>query len=118
MSEQTLQAVVGWIDDLRSEDASTRQSAEAAILALVAGASAPVARGEDTALAVKVATLQAQVDQMRARLSELPKTSLLSTSFLARAFTVWGHVFVVQLILSIPFVIFVFAALMDEASRR
>jgi hypothetical protein len=32
----------------------------------------------------------------------LPKTSLLSPSFLQRAFAVWGHYFVAQLIISIP----------------
>jgi len=32
----------------------------------------------------------------------LPKTSLLSPNFLMRAFTVWGHYFVAQLIISIP----------------
>ena len=34
----------------------------------------------------------------------LPKTGLLSTSFIQRAFTVWGHYFVAQLIISIPIV--------------
>jgi hypothetical protein len=34
----------------------------------------------------------------------LPKTGLLSPSFIQRAFTVWGHYFVAQLIISIPFV--------------
>lgn len=32
----------------------------------------------------------------------LPKTSLLSPNFLLRAFTVWGHYFVAQLIIGIP----------------
>jgi hypothetical protein len=35
----------------------------------------------------------------------LPKTSLLSSNFLMRAFTVWGHYFVAQLIISIPITI-------------
>lgn len=34
----------------------------------------------------------------------LPKTSLISSSFLQRAFAVWGHNFVAQLIVSIPLV--------------
>ena len=34
----------------------------------------------------------------------LPKTGLISTSFFQRAFTVWGHYFVAQLIISIPIV--------------
>jgi hypothetical protein len=32
----------------------------------------------------------------------LPKTSLLSPNFLQRAFTVWGHYFVAQLIIGVP----------------
>lgn len=39
----------------------------------------------------------------------LPKTSLLSPSFLQRAFAVWGHYFVAQLIISIPFMCIYFA---------
>ncbi|GEM_PF-863681 len=35
-----------------------------------------------------------------ARLAELPKTGLLSNSFIQRAFTVWGHYFVAQFIIS------------------
>jgi hypothetical protein len=34
----------------------------------------------------------------------LPKTGLISPSFIQRAFTVWGHYFVAQLIISVPFV--------------
>jgi len=38
----------------------------------------------------------------------IPQTSLLSDSFLKRAFTIWGHNFVVSMIIAIPiwFVIF------------
>jgi hypothetical protein len=32
----------------------------------------------------------------------LPKTSLLAPNFLQRAFAVWGHYFVAQMIISIP----------------
>jgi hypothetical protein len=32
----------------------------------------------------------------------LPKTGLVSDKFLQRAFTVWGHYFVAQLIISVP----------------
>jgi hypothetical protein len=35
-------------------------------------------------------------------LPALPKTKLLAPSFLQRAFAVWGHYFVAQLIISIP----------------
>lgn len=46
----------------------------------------------------------------------LPKTSLLSPNFLLRAFTVWGHYFVAQLIISIPITIisFIIAYLMIQ----
>jgi hypothetical protein len=36
---------------------------------------------------------------------KIPKTRLLSERFITRAFAVWGHFFVAQLIISIPFVI-------------
>jgi hypothetical protein len=43
----------------------------------------------------------------------LPETGLVSDSFWVRAFTVWGHYFVAQLIIGIPmficYLIFVFA---------
>jgi hypothetical protein len=42
--------------------------------------------------------------------NDLPKTGLLSHRFLARAFTVWGHYFVAQLLISVPiFIILVLA---------
>jgi hypothetical protein len=45
----------------------------------------------------------------------LPDTGLVSDSFLTRAFTVWGHYFVAQLIIGIPlficYLIFLFAIL-------
>jgi hypothetical protein len=36
---------------------------------------------------------------------KLPNSMLLSNSFLTRAFAVWGHYFVAQLIISIPIII-------------
>ena len=39
--------------------------------------------------------------------NELPNTSLLSPSFLKRAFTVWGHYVVAQLIIVVPIYIFI-----------
>ena len=43
----------------------------------------------------------------------LPKTGLVSDSFFVRAFTVWGHYFVAQLIIGIPificYLIFLFS---------
>ena len=45
----------------------------------------------------------------------LPKTSLISDSFWIRAFAVWGHYFVAQLVIGIPmficYMIFMFAIL-------
>ena len=120
MSEQTLQEVAGWMDDLRSEDASTRKAAAAAILRLaVLTQPAPVARSvpESVGDAVLIAKLEGRVAALEKRVGALPETALLSQSFLSRAFTVWGHLFVAQLILAIPFAIFFFAALMDTASR-
>ena len=38
----------------------------------------------------------------------LPQTDLVSPSFFKRAFAVWGHVFVAQLIIGITFAIFYF----------
>ncbi|MEW6505170.1 MAG: hypothetical protein AB1457_14505 [Chloroflexota bacterium] len=35
--------------------------------------------------------------------NKLPNTSLLSPKFLTRAFAIWGHVFVAQLIIAIVF---------------
>lgn len=60
----------------------------------------------------KVQTLEAENQKLRDYLATmgadaqklLPKTSLLSTSFIQRAFAVWGHYFVAQLIISIPII--------------
>ena len=54
--------------------------------------------------------LQGQKDQLNRYLQDLggdaqkllPKTGLISPNFLQRAFTVWGHYFVAQLIISVP----------------
>jgi hypothetical protein len=61
--------------------------------------------------------LQTQKDSLNRYIHELggdaqkllPKTSLLSPNFLLRAFTVWGHYFVAQLIISIPIACLYFA---------
>ena len=60
----------------------------------------------------RVNTLESQNESLRRYITEmggdaakmLPKTGLLSSSFIQRAFTVWGHYFVAQLIISIPIV--------------
>ena len=60
----------------------------------------------------RVKTLESQNESLKRYVTELggdagkmlPKTGLLSSSFFQRAFTVWGHYFVAQLIISIPFI--------------
>jgi hypothetical protein len=60
----------------------------------------------------RIKTLETQNESLKGILSEmggdagkmLPKTGLVSTNFLWRAFTVWGHYFVAQLIISIPII--------------
>jgi hypothetical protein len=57
----------------------------------------------------RVKTLESQNDQLRSSIyqleeetpKKLPKTGLLSHRFMKRAFTVWGHNFVIQLIISL-----------------
>jgi hypothetical protein len=53
----------------------------------------------------EIETLKTKIEMLERRptQSHLPDTSLVSDSFLTRAFTVWGHYFVAQLIISIPF---------------
>lgn len=46
--------------------------------------------------------------------SELPNTSLLSDKFLTRAFTVWGHVFVAQLLIALPIYLLVVLGLLSS----
>jgi hypothetical protein len=61
-------------------------------------------------LETRLKTLEAQNETLRSYIAEqgsgasaaLPKTNLLSKNFLMRAFTVWGHMFVAQLIISAP----------------
>jgi hypothetical protein len=38
----------------------------------------------------------------------LPDTDLLSSSFIKRAFTVWGHMFVAQLLIAVPIYCLIF----------
>ncbi len=47
-----------------------------------------------------------QLEELRAL---LPNSSIISHSFLRRAFTVWGHVLVAQLMIAIPIYCLVFA---------
>lgn len=47
----------------------------------------------------------------------LPRTSLLSPSFIQRAFAVWGHYFVAQLIIGIPIACIYFVVLYLSLSQ-
>lgn len=47
--------------------------------------------------------LRARVAQLEARVSGIPNTMLLSSSFLARAFAVLGHYLVAGLMIALPF---------------
>ena len=73
-----------------------------------------------TGLETRLATLESENKTLRSQLGQikheataktfrtergLPKTGLISDSFWTRAFTVWGHYFVAQLIISVPLVI-------------
>ena len=62
------------------------------------------------ALETQNATLQQQNQALNNYIQDLggdagkmlPKTSIISPNFLQRAFAIWGHYFVAQLIISIP----------------
>jgi hypothetical protein len=63
-----------------------------------------------TSLEERIRTLENQNETLNRYLTNLggdaqrmlPKTSLISPSFIQRAFAVWGHYFVAQLIIGIP----------------
>ena len=73
----------------------------------------------------RIKTLESRNESLQRYVTELggdaqkmlPKTSLLSSSFIQRAMAVWGHYFVAQLIISIPilciYFIFVFLILQN-----
>jgi len=70
-----------------------------------------------TALEDRVRTLESQNESLKRYVTDLggdaqkmlPKTSLLSPSFIQRAFAVWGHYFVAQLIIGVPIACIYFA---------
>jgi hypothetical protein len=81
-------------------------------------------------LETRLATLESENNTLRNALSDvkhkaaaqsfkvdrgLPETGLVSDSFFIRAFTVWGHYFVAQLIIGIPmficYLIFLFTVM-------
>lgn len=72
-----------------------------------------------TALERRIVQLEEQIEKFEKQISgqqtsisnvnqRLPKTDLLSPSFLKRAFTVWGHLFVAQLLIAIPIYCLIF----------
>ena len=60
------------------------------------------------ALEKRVMTLEAQLRHLSdsvnraSAIAKLPNTAIVSPSFLSRAFAVWGHYFVAQLLIAIP----------------
>jgi len=54
----------------------------------------------------RLAILETQYQQALQRIatleSRIPNSSIMSPKFLSRAFTVWGHMIVAQLIVTIP----------------
>ena len=58
-------------------------------------------------LSTDVEILQGQLAEQRDELSNLkgqiPKTEIISPKFLNRSFAVWGHLYVANLIITIPF---------------
>lgn len=63
-------------------------------------------------LRIEVDTCREEIDQLRSRVdllerraaqwNELPKSALLNKNFLARAAAVWGHNFVIGLLIAVP----------------
>ncbi len=60
--------------------------------------------------------LQQTTTQTNQGMSKLPSTALLSKSFLTRAFAVWGHFFVAQLMIAVPIYCIIFL-IASTASR-
>jgi hypothetical protein len=72
-----------------------------------------------TTLESRIVQLEEQISKFEKQISSqqtsisnvsqrLPNTDLLSPSFLRRAFTVWGHMFVAQLLIAIPIYCLIF----------
>lgn len=60
-------------------------------------------------LAQSLRTTQSQLEQVQAQLNELQgRTSIISKSFLKRAFAVYGHSLVAGLIIAVPIWIVIF----------
>lgn len=73
------------------------------------------AKQENLELRQSMPQPQMDIDEKDARklLRALPETGLLSRSFITRAFTVWGHYFVAQLIISLGiFAVYVVVAML------
>jgi hypothetical protein len=58
------------------------------------------------------------LDRIAALESRIPNSAIISPRFLSRAFTVWGHVFVAQLIIVVPIYCVILAITMLLAAGR
>jgi len=63
----------------------------------------------------RIIKLEDKINSIDISRSPLPDTALLDTNFLKRAFAIWGHYFVAQLVIAIPIycIVFGFAMLVD-----
>lgn len=60
----------------------------------------------------------AHLEQRVAELEEkVPVTAILNRSFISRAFAVWGHYFVANLVMGIPFVVIWYFAFFKPLQR-
>ncbi len=64
----------------------------------------------------RVIKLEERLNQIDVSRSVLPNTAIIDNSFIKRAFAIWGHYFVAQLIIAIPIycVVFGFALLLGD----
>jgi len=69
----------------------------------------------------QIEDLRLEVDRLRDRTTQIerhyevaprmPRTNVISETFLKRAFAVWGHSFVASLIIAVPFYVLMFLIL-------
>lgn len=63
----------------------------------------------------RIIKLEDKINSIDISRSPLPDSTLFDNNFLKRAFAIWGHYFVAQLIIAIPIycIVFGFALLLD-----
>jgi len=60
----------------------------------------------------KFIQIKSEIDEIDNEFDEIPNSNIISPNFLSRAFAVWGHYFVAQLIIAIPiYIIFILFSL-------